>query len=115
MGKALQFDEEVQGRLSSLVGQWEWRSPTDTLASSFGHAGFNITHPRIAKYLEFCLRMQDLPRHLGQHSGRHGDLPGTAQPYCADRACGRSGVASTGRSRGIRDTLQGRYGRNIPS
>src|SRR4029077_8960786 len=26
-------------------------------------------HPRIAKYLELCHRMLDLPRHLGQHSG----------------------------------------------
>lgn len=69
VGKALGFDEEVQGRLSGLVGQWEWRSPADTLANSFGHAGFDITHPRIAKYLELCLRLQDLPRHLGQHSG----------------------------------------------
>ena len=69
VGKALAFDEESQGRLSSLVGQWEWRSPTDTLAHSFGHAGFDTAHPRIAKYLELCLRMQDLPRHLGQHSG----------------------------------------------
>ncbi len=69
VGKALGFDEESQGRLSSLVGQWEWRGPTDTLAHSFGHAGFDIAHPRIRKYLELCLRLQDLPRHLGQHSG----------------------------------------------
>ena len=26
-------------------------------------------HPRIAKYLELSMRIQDLPRHLGQHSG----------------------------------------------
>ena len=69
VGKALGFDEETQGRLSGLVGQWEWRGPTDTLAHSFRHAGFDVVHPRIAKYLELCLRMQDLPRHLGQHSG----------------------------------------------
>ena len=69
VGKVLGFDEEAQGRLSGLVGQWEWRAPTDTLAHSFGHAGFDVAHPRIARYLELCLRMQDLPRHLGQHSG----------------------------------------------
>ncbi len=69
VGKALGFDEEAQGRLSGLVGQWEWRSPSDTLGNSFSHAGFDVAHPRIAKYLELCLRMQDLPRHLGQHSG----------------------------------------------
>jgi error-prone DNA polymerase len=68
-GKALGFDEDTLGRLSSLVGQWEWRGKTDTMAHSFHHAGFDIRHPRIAKYLEVSMRIQDLPRHLGQHSG----------------------------------------------
>ncbi|MGB6691059.1 MAG: error-prone DNA polymerase [Terracidiphilus sp.] len=68
-GKALGFDEDTLGRLSSLVGQWEWRGKTDTMAHSFQHAGFDIRHPRIAKYLELSMRIQNLPRHLGQHSG----------------------------------------------
>lgn len=68
-GKALGFDEDTLGRLASLVGQWEWRGKTDTMAHSFQHAGFDIHHPRIAKYLELSMRIQDLPRHLGQHSG----------------------------------------------
>jgi error-prone DNA polymerase len=69
VGKALGFDQESLGRLSSLVSQWEWRGKTDTMAHSFHNAGFDLEHPRIAKYLELCLRLQDLPRHLGQHSG----------------------------------------------
>jgi error-prone DNA polymerase len=69
VGKALGFDEDALGRLSSLVSQWEWRGKTDTMAHSFQHAGFDLKHPRIAKYLELCMRIQDLPRHLGQHSG----------------------------------------------
>ena len=68
-GKALGFDDDTLGRLSSLVSQWEWRGKTDTMAHSFHHAGFDIRHPRIAKYLELSMRIQDLPRHLGQHSG----------------------------------------------
>jgi error-prone DNA polymerase len=68
-GKALGFDEDTLGRLSSLVGQWEWRGKTDTMAHTFHHAGFDIRHPRIAKYIELSMRIQDLPRHLGQHSG----------------------------------------------
>ncbi len=68
-GKALGFDEETLGRLSSLVSQWEWRGKTDTMAHSFLHAGFDIRHPRIAKYLELSMRILGLPRHLGQHSG----------------------------------------------
>ncbi|HEY4383410.1 MAG TPA: PHP domain-containing protein, partial [Ktedonobacteraceae bacterium] len=68
-GKALGFDSDTLGRLSSLISQWEWRGKTDTMAHSFMHAGFDIRHPRIAKYLELSTRIQDLPRHLGQHSG----------------------------------------------
>ncbi|MGI4830336.1 MAG: error-prone DNA polymerase, partial [Janthinobacterium lividum] len=69
VGKALGFDEETLGRLSSLIGHWEWRKKDETLADSFGHAGFDLKHWRIAKYVELCDRLQDLPRHLGQHSG----------------------------------------------
>jgi error-prone DNA polymerase len=69
VGKALGFDAESLGRLSSLVSQWEWRGENDTMANSFHHAGFDVEHPRIAKYLELSMRLLDLPRHLGQHSG----------------------------------------------
>jgi error-prone DNA polymerase len=69
VGKALGFDQESLGRLSSLVSQWEWRGKTDTMAHSFRNACFDIKHPRIAKYLELSMRIQGLPRHLGQHSG----------------------------------------------
>ena len=69
VGKALGFDPESLQRLSSLVSHFEWRGPTDTMAHSFQNAGFDLKHPRIAKYLELCMRIQDLPRHLGQHSG----------------------------------------------
>ena len=69
VGKALGFDAATLSQLSSLVGHWEWRGPNDTMDHQFRHAGFDIAHPRIAKYLELCLRLQDMPRHLGQHSG----------------------------------------------
>jgi len=69
VGKALGFEEDQITRLSSLVGHWEWRGVNDTMASHFAQAGFDVTHPRIAHYLDLCMRMQDLPRHLGQHSG----------------------------------------------
>ena len=69
VGKAMGFEEEQIARLSSLVGHWEWRGENDTMASHFAQAGFDIRHPRIAHYLDLCMRMHDLPRHLGQHSG----------------------------------------------
>ena len=69
VGKALGFRDDTLARLSNLVGQWEWRQKGETLGDQFGHAGFDLGHHRIAKYLELCERIQDLPRHLGQHSG----------------------------------------------
>src|SRR5580698_2234076 len=69
VGKALGFDEEQLTRLSGLVGHWEWRGENDTMARHFEQAGFDARHPRIAHYLDLCMRMQNLPRHLGQHSG----------------------------------------------
>ncbi|HEV2113879.1 MAG TPA: OB-fold nucleic acid binding domain-containing protein, partial [Terriglobales bacterium] len=69
VGKAMGFDAESIDKLSKFVGSWEWKAPTDTMNNQFLHAGFNLRDARIQKYLELCLRMQDLPRHLGQHSG----------------------------------------------
>ena len=69
VGKALGFDAESRDRLAGLVSQFEWKGTSDTMSGNFAAAGFDLKHPRIAKYLELCLRMQDLPRHLGQHSG----------------------------------------------
>jgi error-prone DNA polymerase len=69
VGKALGFDPECLRRLCGLVGHFEWRGPGDTMAHSFQNAGLDLHHARIAKYLELCMRIQDLPRHLGQHSG----------------------------------------------
>jgi len=69
VGKALGFNEEQLERLSGLVGHWEWRGVNDTMARNFEQAGFDARHPRIARYLDLVMRMQNLPRHLGQHSG----------------------------------------------
>ncbi|MGP8172982.1 MAG: DNA polymerase III subunit alpha [Terracidiphilus sp.] len=69
VGKALGFEEEQIARLSSLMGHWEWRGENDTMERRFEQAGFDIRHPRINRYLDLCLRIKDLPRHLGQHSG----------------------------------------------
>jgi error-prone DNA polymerase len=69
VGKALGFDPETLTRLASLIGSFEWQGSTDTMEHQFGRAGFDLEHPRIAKYLELSMRLQDLPRHLGQHSG----------------------------------------------
>jgi error-prone DNA polymerase len=69
VGKSLGFDEETLGRLAGLVSSWEYKDPGDTLERQFRDAGFDLRHPRIRKFFELCLAIQDSPRHLGQHSG----------------------------------------------
>ena len=69
MGKVLGIDEDTLARLSAVVGQFEWRDPNDTMERHFASTGLDLSHPQIAVYLELCQRVQDLPRHLSQHSG----------------------------------------------
>ena len=69
IGKALSFDPETLGRLASLVSAWEYKDDNDTLERHFHDAGFDLKHPKIHKFFELCVQVQDLPRHLGQHSG----------------------------------------------
>ena len=69
IGKVLEFDEETLNKLSAAVAHWEYRDEHDTFDHRFRDAGLDISHPRIRKYFELCEAIQDLPRHLGQHSG----------------------------------------------
>jgi error-prone DNA polymerase len=69
IGKALELDPETLDRLSALVGSWEYKDPSDTLERQFRDAGLDVQHRRIRNFLELCHAVQDLPRHLGQHSG----------------------------------------------
>ena len=69
IGKVLSFDPETLGRLAGLVGSWEYKDPTDTLDRQFHEAGLDLQNRRIRKFFELCQAAQDLPRHLGQHSG----------------------------------------------
>ncbi len=69
MGKVLGFDEDTLSRLSAIVGTWEWRDPNDTMEKQFTNTGLDLRNPQIAVYLDLCQRVQDLPRHLSQHSG----------------------------------------------
>ena len=69
VGKALDFDEDTLARLSALVHKWEWKDPNDSSERQFRDAGLDIRHPRIKKFFQLYQLVQDLPRHLGQHSG----------------------------------------------
>jgi len=69
MGKAMGFDPETLNRVSAAVATWEYKDANDALDRRLHDAGLDLNHPRLRKYFELCTAVQDLPRHLGQHSG----------------------------------------------
>jgi error-prone DNA polymerase len=69
IGKVLGFDPETLNKVSDAVAQWEYRDAHDAFDRRFRDAGLDMRHPRIRKYFALCQAIQDLPRHLGQHSG----------------------------------------------
>lgn len=74
VGKALGFDDATLGRLSKLSrrGYWEYEeehASAWTPERQFREAGVDLEQPRVRKFLELIGAIQDLPRHLGQHSG----------------------------------------------
>jgi error-prone DNA polymerase len=69
IGKVLGYEDDVLARLSGLVRSFEWKDPTETPERNFREAGFELRDPQVRKFLELYVAVQDLPRHLGQHSG----------------------------------------------
>ena len=69
VGKVLAIEPERIDRLAKVMNHFEWTDPQDTLARHFGEVGFTLDDPRICLFGELWQRIQDLPRHLGQHSG----------------------------------------------
>ena len=69
VGKALGFEITTLEKLSSLARTWEWKDPKETTEKQFRDAGLDLSYPRVRKFFELYRMAQDLPRHLGQHSG----------------------------------------------
>jgi error-prone DNA polymerase len=69
LGKALGFPETTLARLGALAAGFEWDDPESTPERCFREAGLDLRDPLTRKFLELYQAAQDLPRHLGQHSG----------------------------------------------
>ena len=69
VGKVLGLPSEMQDRLARLVENWGYQDPEAVLTRHLDEAGCDTRHPRIRKFAALWTRLQDLPRHLGQHSG----------------------------------------------
>jgi error-prone DNA polymerase len=69
VGKALGFEITTLDTLASLAHRWEWKDPKDATERQFEEAGLDLANPRVRKFFELYQMAQDMPRHLGQHSG----------------------------------------------
>jgi error-prone DNA polymerase len=69
VGKTLGFPPDTLDRLSKLVSQWgDFHSPIE-ITKQLSQAGVDPTHPRVRHFVALWRKIQDLPRHIGQHSG----------------------------------------------
>jgi error-prone DNA polymerase len=69
IGKVLGFETEMLERLSKVVPYWGFKDKRDTAQRQFEQARVDLRQPLVQKFLSLYERVQDLPRHLGQHSG----------------------------------------------
>ena len=71
-GKALGYSPEQVDRLSKHLAGWnfgEIREPIEELGKEVAAAGLDPEDVRTRHFLRLFLAIQNLPRHLGQHSG----------------------------------------------
>ena len=74
-GKVLGFDVSTLDKVSSLSSRWGWneadpdKPAPPNKAQRFREAGLDPANHRVSKFIEIVESLQDLPRHLGQHSG----------------------------------------------
>ncbi len=72
VGKALGFSLEQADKLSKCVGSWhfgEIRETIESMGQQLALIGFDPADLRVQHFMRLQLQIQNLPRHLGQHSG----------------------------------------------
>ena len=72
VGKALGFSLEQADKLSKTVSTWhfgEIREKLENLGEQLALAGFDAEDLRVQHFMRLYLQIQNLPRHMGQHSG----------------------------------------------
>jgi error-prone DNA polymerase len=69
VGKVLGLPPDAVDRMAKVMNPFEWIDPKDTLDRHLREAGFDPADPQLRTFGHLWERIQDLPRHLGQHSG----------------------------------------------
>ena len=69
VGKVLSIEPERVDRLSKAMHNFEWTDPDETFDTHVREVGFDPEESNLQLFGDLWRRIQDLPRHLGQHSG----------------------------------------------
>jgi error-prone DNA polymerase len=69
LGKVLGLEADEVDRLARMMAQFEFVDPEESVARNLREAGLNPDEDRYRQFATLWREMQDLPRHLGQHSG----------------------------------------------
>ena len=69
VGKVLSLEPAQIDRLAKVMNHFEWVDPKDTLERNLREVGLDFQHPVMQTFGRLWTSIQDLPRHLGQHSG----------------------------------------------
>jgi error-prone DNA polymerase len=72
VAKSLGYSTEQVNRLAKQLGTWRYdtsRGDPKSLSVELSSAGFDPEESRIRLFAEMWRKIQNLPRHLGQHSG----------------------------------------------
>jgi error-prone DNA polymerase len=72
VAKVFGYSAEQVDKLAKQLGNWTYdvaRGDPKSFAAELSAAGFDAEEPRMKLFTEQWLRIHNLPRHLGQHSG----------------------------------------------
>ena len=69
VGKAIGLEPLQVDRLAKVMNQFEFVDPADTLPRHLSAIGLDLSSDRVRLFARLWGEIQDLPRHLGQHSG----------------------------------------------
>jgi error-prone DNA polymerase len=69
VGKALGLEAAQVDRLAKVMNNFEFTDPADTLSRHLASVGLDLNSDLVRLFARLWGEIQDLPRHLGQHSG----------------------------------------------
>jgi len=69
VGKVLSMEDDEIDRLASMMSRFEYVDPDETVSQHLKDASLDTGRQVYGQFAKLWTQIQDLPRHLGQHSG----------------------------------------------